>query len=302
MAIEKHKWYIDYTSPATAHIYGIDNYIKSYKTDYQQVEIADTDLFGRILVLDGKVQSAETDEYIYHEALVHPPMLMSPAPKRVLVAGGGEGATLREILKHPDLEELVMVDLDRQVVELCKEYLTSWHRGSFDDKRVKLHFMDARKYIEEGKEPFDVIISDIPEPVEEGPALKLFTIQFYETLKKSLNPGGVLALQAGDTSRPFIETYSALNKTIRQVMPLVCPYRAFVPSFNTEWGFILASPEERSLPEPETIDNLIKTRNLGLRFFDGETYTGMFNLPKDIRKILSEETRIIDDSNLITIY
>ncbi len=302
MAIEKHKWYIDHTSPATAHIYGIDNYVKSYKTDYQQVEIADTGLYGRILFLDGKVQSAETDEYIYHEALVHPAMLMSPAPKRVLVAGGGEGATLREILKHPDLEELVMVDLDQEVVELCKEYLTPWHRGSFDDKRVKLLFMDARKYIEKEKEPFDVIISDIPEPVEEGPALKLFTIQFYETVKKSLNQGGVLALQAGDTSIPFIETFSGLHKTICQVMPLVCPYRAFVPSFNTDWGFILASPDQRKMPEKEEIDNLIKTRNLDLRFFDGITYTGMFNLPKDIRKILSEETTIIDDGNLITIY
>jgi len=302
MALNKHKLYIDYTSPSTAHIYGIDNYVRSFKSEYQQIEIADTEIYGRLLFLDGKVQSAESDEYIYHEALVHPAMLMCPAPRRVLVAGGGEGATLREILRHPEVKELVMVDLDSEVVEVCKEYLSSWHQGSFEDKRVKLHFMDARKFIEEANEPFDVIISDIPEPVEEGPALKLFTRQFYEIIKQKLNPGGVIALQAGDTSLSFIEAYSALNKTISQVMPLVCPYRAFVPSFNSEWGFILASPEKTSLPPAEKFDRLIEEKTLDLVFFDGETSTGMFNLPKDIRKRLNEETRIIDDRNLITIY
>jgi len=302
MALNRHKLYIDYTSPSTAHIYGIDNYVKSFKSEYQQIEIADTEIYGRLLFLDGKVQSAESDEYIYHEALVQPAMLMCTAPRRVLVAGGGEGATLREVLKHPEVEELVMVDLDSEVVEVCKEYLPSWHQGGFEDKRVKLHFMDARKFVEEANKPFDVIISDIPEPVEEGPALKLFTRQFYEMIKQKLNPGGVIALQAGDTSLPFIEAYSALNNTINQVMPLVCPYRAFVPSFNSEWGFILASPEKTNLPSAEKYDRIINEKSLKLAFFDGETSTGMFNLPKDIRKRLKEETRVIDDKNLITIY
>ncbi len=194
MGYYEHKWLIEKTSPVSGHMLAVDKYIINLKTKYQQVEIADTKMFGRVLILDGKIQSAEYDEYVYHEALVHPVMLMNPAPRRVLVTGGGEGATLREIFKHPNVEKVVMVDLDREVVELCCEYLTSWHRGSFDDARLSLIYMDARKYLEECNEQFDVIIGDLPEPVEQGPALKLCTSQYYALVKKSLAENGKYVL------------------------------------------------------------------------------------------------------------
>ncbi len=302
MPAEEHKWFIEHTSPGTAHMFGVVNFLKSMRTEYQQVEVADTTQFGRILILDGKIQSAEYDEYIYHEALVHPAMLICPAPRRVLVTGGGEGATLREVLRHPTVEKLVMVDLDREVVEICRELLTSWHQGSFDDRRVELHFMDARQYLEETDQLFDVILSDIPEPVEAGPALKLFTRQYFELISKRLVAGGAFALQAGDCGLPFIEAHSAILNTIRQVMPLALPYRAFIPSFNTEWGFILAAAEGREMPAAEALDLLIQERRLDLRYFDGETAGSIFALPKDIRARLAAETRTIDDDNLISVY
>jgi len=299
---KEHKWFIEHTSPGTAHMFGIVNFIKSFRTRYQQVEIADTDLFGRILILDGKIQSSEYDEYIYHEALVHPAMLMCPAPRRVLVVGGGEGATLREVFKHPSVESLVMVDLDREVVENCSEYLESWHQGSFEDTRLELIYKDAREYLENTAELFDVIISDVPEPVEGGPALKLFTKQYFSLIKEHLTDNGVFSLQAGDYGLPFIEAHSAINNTIKQIMSFVRSYKAFVPSFNTEWGFLLAAPGPAELPSPEHFDQLIKERNLNLDYFDGETAAGIFSLPGDIRKRLNDETRIIDDQNLLTIY
>ncbi len=302
MPSEKHKWYIDHTSPGTANMYGIENYLKSLKTQYQQVEIADTEFFGRILILDGKVQSSEYDEYMYHEALVHPAMLMCPAPRHVLVIGGGEGATLREVLKHPAVEKLVMVDLDQEVVELCMEYLKRWHQGSFDDKRVEILYMDARKYLEKVNEHFDVIISDVPEPVEQGPALKLFTTQYFRLIKSRLAEKGIFSLQAGDSSLPFIESHSAIYNTIKEVMPFVLTYRAFVPSYNTEWGFILAAPYSAQLPSSEGFNQLIAERNLNLYYFDGSTADSMFSLPRDMRKRLKEETKIIDDQDLLTIY
>ncbi len=302
MPSEKHKWYIDHTSPVTAHIYGIENYIKSFKTRYQQVEIADSEMFGRILFLDGKVQSAETDEYIYHEALVHPAMLMHPAPQRVLVIGGGEGATLREILKYQGVKELIMVDLDQEVVENCRKYLESWHQGSFDDNRVTLYFMDAREYLENENKAFDVIISDVPEPVEEGPALKLFTKQYFGLIKSRLTEKGIFSLQAGDTSMPFIASHSAINNTLSKVMPFVRPYRAFVPSYNTEWGFILSAPFKSELPAEEEFDRLVEERNLELQYFDGETARAMFAVPKDMRKRLDDEPRVIDDDHVMPIY
>lgn len=302
MPYEEHKWLIEKTSPVTAHMFGIKSYIKNIKTAYQQVEIADSSLYGRLLILDGKIQSAQYDEYIYHEALVHPAMLMCPAPRRVLVTGGGEGATLREIFKHPSVEKVVMVDLDREVVELCKEYLNDWHRGSFENERLELIFMDARQYLEETDQVFNVIISDIPEPVEEGPALKLFTRQYYALIKKRLAAGGMIALQAGDCGLPFIEVHSAINHTLRQEMPFVHSYKAFVPSFNADWGFILAAPENNSLQSAEELNRLIGERSLELRFYDGETAAGMFSLPKDIRQKLANENTILDDENILTVY
>jgi len=302
MPYDKHKWYIDHTSPGTAHIYGIENFVKSFQTRYQQVEIADSEFFGRLLILDGKVQSAEYDEYIYHEALVHPAMLMGPVPRRVLVIGGGEGATLREVLKHPSIEELIMVDLDQEVVELCRKHLRSWHQGSFDDKRVELFFMDAREYLEKANGSFDVIISDVPEPVEQGPAVKLFSTQFFELIKANLTEKGTFALQAGDCSLPFIDSHSAINNTINKIMPCVLPYRAFVPSFNTEWGFILASPSNMQLPALEQFNQMIAERKMDLYFFDGETAKAMFSLPLNLRKRLNEETKVIDDQSPLTVY
>ncbi|MBM4235243.1 MAG: spermidine synthase [Firmicutes bacterium] len=302
MPAEEHKWFIEHTSPGTAHMFGVVNFLKSRRTKYQQVEIADTEQFGRILILDGKIQSSQYDEYIYHEALVHPAMLTCPTPRCVLVTGGGEGATLREILRYPSIEKLVMVDLDQEVVEICREFLSSWHQGSFEDHRVELLFMDARQYLEETDQLFDVIISDVPEPVEAGPALKLFTKQYFDLIGKRLTAGGSFALQAGDYGLPFIDAHCAIYNTIRQIMPFTLSYRAFVPSFNTEWGFIVAAPEERKMPAGEVLDLLIQERSLNLRYYDSETARSIFSLPKDIRARLAAETKIIDDDNLLAIY
>lgn len=302
MPYEEHKWFIEHTSPGTAHMFGVSSFLRSFRTDYQQIEIADTELFGRILILDGKIQSSEFDEYMYHEALVHPVMLMSPAPRRVLVIGGGEGATLREVFRHKMVERLVMVDLDQKVIEQCRELLGSWHQGSFDDKRLELIYADARDYLESNDERFDVIISDVPEPVEQGPATKLFTRQYFSMLKERLTEKGLIALQAGDFGKPFIGAHSAIHNTIRQVMPFTRSYRSFIPSFNTEWGFIVAAPYNMDLPTTFMFDSLIAERSLILDYFDGITAKGMFSIPKDLRVILENENVIIDDDNLITTY
>src|SRR5512146_423373 len=168
------KWFFDYLTPEEGHIHGIKTTLYSKKTAFQQMEIMDTGSYGRCLVLDQKMQSSEVDEFIYHEILVHPAMLMHPNPKRVFIVGGGEGATLREVLRHKSVEYCMMVDIDQEVVEKSKELLPEWHQGAFDDPRTDLRFMDARKYLEETTDSYDAIIIDISEPVEEGPAYLLF--------------------------------------------------------------------------------------------------------------------------------
>lgn len=300
---EQWNWYIEYVDPQSGCFFAIKRYLYSGKTSYQQVEIVDTVTYGRVLILDGKVQSAAFDEYIYHEALIHPAMVLHPEPRRILVIGGGEGAGLREILRYPRVERIMMVDIDQQVVDLCREHLEQWHRGSFEDARVELNFMDARRYLEETEEQFDIIISDLTEPAEAGPSYLLFTRQFYEIVKKRLAPGGILAVQAGGLSLDYMDIHAAVRNTLRQVFRKLRSYHTHVPSFDSSWGFIIAS----DLHDPLVLDREEVDRRLAavahqLKFYDGETHEGLFRLPKNIRRALSENRTVIDDERPLAIY
>ena len=164
-----------------------------------------------------------------------------PNPKRVFIVGGGEGATLREVLRHKSVEYCMMVDIDQEVVQKSKELLPEWHQGAFDDPRTDLRFMDARKYLEETTDSYDCIIIDISEPVEEGPAYLLFTREFYEIVKERLSPDGTIALQAGTTALHQLLNFTAVDKTLNAVFPVVAPYNVCIPSFGLPWGFTLAS-------------------------------------------------------------
>ena len=272
------------------------------QTEYQHVEVMDGATFGRTLVLDGKTQSTEVDEFAYHEALVHPSMIAHPNPKSVFVAGGGEGATIREVMSHRNVEQVVMVDIDKQVVDLCREYLPNHHQGSFDDPRLELHHMDALEFLEDTSLRFDVVIIDVPDPLEAGPAYLLFTQEFYSLLKERLRPGGLMVAQSGPTGPAFYEQcFSAVANTVGSVFSDVYLSEAFVPSFGTTWGFVIGStgPDPTSLSVEET-DSRISDRIEGeLRFLDGITLRGMTSVPKYLRKAVDAEEKIITRDNPI---
>tara|TARA_B100000749_G_C18421193_1_gene463560 strand:- start:415 stop:1338 length:924 start_codon:yes stop_codon:yes gene_type:complete len=272
------------------------------QTEYQHVEVMDGATFGRTLVLDGKTQSTEVDEFAYHEALVHPSMIAHPNPKSVFVAGGGEGATIREVMSHRSVEQVVMVDIDKQVVDLCREYLPNHHQGSFDDPRLELHHMDALEFLEDTSLRFDVVIIDVPDPLEAGPAYLLFTQEFYSLLKERLRPGGLMVAQSGPTGPAFYEQcFSAVANTVGSVFSGVYLSEAFVPSFGTTWGFVIGStgPDPTSLSVEET-DSRISDRIDGeLRFLDGITLRGMTSVPKYLRKAVDAEEKIITRDNPI---
>ena len=139
---------LDWASPWEYTAHAVHHEVFHARSDFQDIEIVETEGYGRCLLLGGEVQSFEADEYIYHESLVHPAMLLHPAPRQVLVIGGGEGATLREVLRHRSVERAVMVDLDPQVIAAAREHLPSFHAGSFDDPRVRIEFADGRAFIE----------------------------------------------------------------------------------------------------------------------------------------------------------
>ena len=289
-------WHYELITPDLYQAERIEQVHYSGRTPYQDVLVQDGAAFGRSLVLDGKTQSTEVDEFVYHEGLVHPAMISHAAPKSVFVAGGGEGATIREGLKHVTVESVVMVDIDSEVVELCRKYLPKHHQGSFDDPRVKLVHADALAYLESTSERFDVVIIDVPDPLEAGPAYLLFTQEFYRLVGDRLRDGGVMVSQSGPTGPSFYEQcFSAVANTVASVFPSVTLSETFVPSFGSTWGFVVGSlggsPGDLT---PEHVDAKIADRINGqLRYFDGTTLRGMVSVPKYLRESVASEQRVI---------
>ncbi len=303
MQNEASAWFTEHVSGTLAQQFGVESILYRGKSRFQTVEIFETLAFGKMLVLDGKVQSSEKDEFIYHEALVHPAMVTHPNPERVFIAGGGEGATLREVLVHRTVKKATMVDIDEEVIRLCRELLPSFHQGSFDDSRAEVFYVDALKYLKETEEKFDVVILDLPDPVEEGPAYLLYTQNFYRLLKSRLKEEGVLCLQSGSTCIGMSQVFTAVNHTLGTVFAKVFPYETDVPAFGGAWGFSLASEALDPLQlTPQEIDQRISTRcRQPLRFYDGLTHQGLFCLPKHIREELNREKRVITENEPILV-
>lgn len=289
-------WHYELITPNLIQGERVEKVLFEGKTAFQHVVVQDTACFGRTLVLDNKTQSTEVDEFVYHEALVQPSMIAHPDPQLVFVAGGGEGATIREALAHKSVARVVMVDIDREVVELCKKYLPNHHRGAFDDPRLELHHADALKYLEDTEDRFDVAIIDVPDPLEEGPAYLLFTQEFYRLLRDRLKPQGLVVAQSGPTGPAFYEQcFSAVARTMGSVFPTVYLSEAFVPAFGATWGFVVASlgPNPLALSVEEVDSRISERVTSELRFYDGITHQGMFSVPKYLRQAVVDESRVI---------
>jgi len=301
---DKHRWFSDYISPDLTMLHSIRERIYSGRSKFQSVDIVDTGSFGVCLVLDGRIQSSEADEFIYHEALVHPAMLTHPQPEEVFIAGGGEGATLREVLAHKTVKRAVMADIDEEVVKLCRRFLPSWHQNAFDDHRAELHFVDARKYLDESSDKFDVIIIDLVDPLGQGPARLLYTQEFYQIVRQKLGPDGIMSVQAEPAEWRNLDNFTAIANTLRNVFPIARPYQVHVPSFLGLWGFVLGSQSLDPLElTAEEIDARISMRiSKKLKSYDGLTHQAMFAIPKHIRQQLAASKRIITDKQPISAY
>ena len=298
----KDNWLEENFTPFEKHFYKIKNVIVDTQTKFQKAMLVETESYKKCLVLDGELQSSELDEFIYHESIVHPAMLLNSNPERILILGGGEGATLREVLKHKSVKEVVMLDIDADVIEFCKEHLPMFHKNSFFDERLKLEIIDAKDYILNRDEKFDVIISDLCCPVENSPACSLYTKEFYEVLKTRLNVDGVFLAQSGPCEIPQFELFAAIHQTLKSVFKTVYPFSSFVPSFVIPWGFNIAFNNVNQNFAGFEVERLIKQRFLrndenDLRYYDGKTHKKMFNLPKHLRKILAETK---NSKNIIT--
>jgi spermidine synthase len=287
-------WITDKGNPADSYRYAVSNVLVRSKTPFQDLVIVDTPAYGKALVLDGNWQSCVADEFLYHEPLVHPAMICHGAPKRVAILGGGEGATLREVLRWKCVDRVVMIDLDEDVVAACREHLPEMHQGSFDDPRTEVLIEDATKWLDYTDERFDVVISDLSEPLEDGPSYQLFTQEYFRQIRRVLLPNGVFTLQAGSVAPHEITVFARVANTLNTVFETVRPYSSFVPSFATPWGFLLASMNtDESFPTPESVDRRLGNDTLGgLRMLDGESFQGLLSTSAHIREAIAKETTV----------
>ena len=226
-------------------------------------------------------------------------MLMHPEPRTVFIGGGGEGGTLRETLAHNTVDNVVMVDLDEQVVELCRVHLPQHHQGAFKDARTTLIHDDARKFLETDSRQYDVMIMDLVDPLEGGPAYLLYTEEYYNIARARLKPGGILVTQSGPAGYLSLrECFTTIINTLGSLFEHSVSYQTHVPSFITLWGFGMASDGPMPTLTSDEIDRRLAHRvGKKLGHYDGETHVGMFTLPRHIRDGIANETRINRDDS-----
>ncbi len=287
-------WINEYITPWDIYSHGITRTIAFRKTAFQEMYIVETGAYGKALVLDGKWQSCTGDEFLYHEPLVHPALLLHGKPRNVLILGGGEGATAREVLRWKSVEQAVMIDIDGEVVDACREHLPEMHQGAFDDPRLELVIADALEYLDETERIFDVVISDLSDPIEEGPSFKLFTKEYFEKTRRVLAPDGVFVVQAGPVSPAEMHLHCRLVSTLRAVFPHTASLTSYVPTYAAPWSYTLASANPiDTRPDPDQIDRRLAAETIGgLRMLDGTTLLGLYQLPKHLRTAIAEETQI----------
>ncbi|HOI41951.1 MAG TPA: fused MFS/spermidine synthase [Elusimicrobiales bacterium] len=293
------RWFVEFFSAGEMHAHRLKKVLASSSTAFQDAVLVRSDAFGKMLVIDSETQSSEKDEFIYHEALAVPPLLFHPDPGSVLIMGGGEGATAREFLRGRGVRSVVMADIDHKILRFAREHMPSWHRGAFDDPRLRLLVQDARLPVLRSRLRFDIVCSDLPSPIEGGPAFRLYTLEFYRRLKKRLAPGGLFVTQAGPGLPSQFGLHAALAATLRRVFRRVFSYSAFIPSYDMPWTFLLCSDSAGLDPLRACAGELDRraARRLTGRplFADGQAIEGMFRTPVYYREAMKKNRRIITE-------
>ncbi len=259
----------------------VDEVLFEVKTGHQQLVIFRNGLFGRVMALDGIIQTTEADEFIYHEMLAHVPLFAHGAPRRVLIVGGGDGGILREVCRHDSVEEITMVEIDKAVVEMAKEYFPNHSAGAFDDPRLNLVIDDGAAFVSNTEQKFDVIISDSTDPI--GPGEALFTKDFYAACHDCLNPGGIMVAQNGVA---FMQP-DEVSTTARRMAPVFGDHHFYQVAVPTYVGGVMtlawASDDAELRRQPvETIAARYLQSGIKTRYYNPGVHVGAFNLPQYI--------------------
>ncbi len=266
----------------------VDELLFEDETGHQHLVIFRNAHFGRVLVLDGVVQTTERDEFIYHEMLAHVPILAHGNVSRVLIIGGGDGGILREILKHRGIQTVVQVELDRKVVDLCREYLPGHSQGTFEDPRLQLVFNDGLNFVQTTAEQFDVIIVDSTDPI--GPGEALFSRDFYCDCKRCLASGGILVTQNGVA---FMQR-DEVKTTAKHLSGLFTDWHFFTAAIPTYVGGCMTfgwATDDPALRQTPLADLRLRYRsgNLATRYYNPEIHFTSFALPQYVLEAIGKE-------------
>ena len=270
---------------AGSGVYFDGTLVESLQTPYQLIEVFDTATLGKLMRIDGANMTSERDEYFYHESLVHPALISHAAPRKVLIIGGGDGGSAEEVLKHPSVEHVVLVELDDGVVRIAKKYLGAVHRGVFANPKLELQIGDGLAFIQTTTVRFDLIALDLTDPV--GPAAALYTPAFFAECKHALASAGALVLHLGSPFSHPDRVAGSLAK-LRLMFAKVAPYFVHIPLYGATWGFVVASDslDPRGLAIAEVERRLIDRAVPALQFYNAEMHHAMLALPEYIKTLI----------------
>ncbi len=283
------KWAVeDFKSVVTR--YEATEVLFEEKADFQHVQVVNTVQYGRMLLIDGIVQTTQADEFIYHEMMTHPPMLIHPAPKKVLVIGGGDGGILREALSHPEVEEITLVEIESTVIDLSKKYLPSISDGAFNDPKVRVVIDDGAKFVENPPEKYDVAVVDSPDPI--GPAAILFSKGFYKNLHNALKDDGIMVRQSGSTFMQPEEQAQAFG-IVKDIFRYCTLYVFNVPTYiGGLFSCVLGSKSiDPSKVDADRLSEGYKSLTRPTRYYNPDVHAGAFALPQYVRGNLNHENK-----------
>jgi len=272
---------------AHRQVFTVEEIYYENKSDHQHIIIFHNSKFGRVMALDGVVQTTERDEFIYHEMLTHIPIFTHGMVKNVLIIGGGDGGMLREVLRHKTISSVTMVEIDQAVVDMCRQYLPNHSQGAFDDTRLNLVIADGAEFVKNSKDKFDVIIVDSTDPI--GPGEVLFTQDFYRDCKRLMTENSIIVTQNGVA---FIQPDEIENtvKCFSSIFKLHHFYTAAVPTYSgglMAFGFGTDNIESLNIPI-ETLKERYKSANFPTRYYNPEIHRASFALPQFILDLIDK--------------
>ena len=273
-------------NPSTGFYIKATRQIGEWQTKFQKISIYETAQFGKLFRLDGFNMTSEKDEFVYHENLIHPAASAHAGPKNVLIIGGGDGGSSEEVLKHPSVEQVTMVEIDADVIKVAKEHFGTVHNGVFDNPKLRVLIEDGLQFVRDTTEKFDLVVLDLNDPM--GPAESLYSTAFFQQCRSILAPGGALTLHLGSPAAQPAQV-AEISGRLNSVFRIVRPYTMFIPLYGSLWGMACASDklDPKSFTADE-IDRRIEHRKLTeLRYYNGETHEAVFALPNFVRDMVA---------------